>query len=144
MKKFVFFQFMLVFQFLFCFNSCKQPAKSIQLIKIMQVDPGFSTYIDEYSGGIIPVTSTFRIKLTPAVASSFEGKKAGIESGQLGFNGGQVRQNGVDEFAQFGHRHFRIPALGRGSTDGKDEFDSGVAEALEKDSMAYHAGCAED
>jgi hypothetical protein len=49
----------------------------------MQIDPGFSTYIEEYSGGIIPVTSTFRIKITPAVASSFEGKKAGIDLAKL-------------------------------------------------------------
>lgn len=64
-------------------HSCKQQVKSDQVIKIMEVDPGFSTYIEEYSSGIIPVNSTFKVKLTRAVATSYENKKESVDLAKM-------------------------------------------------------------
>lgn len=79
MKQLVTLHLLFVVLFFGSLYSCKQQVKSDQVIRIMEVDPGFSTYIEEYSSGIIPVNSTFKVKLTRAVATSFENKKESID-----------------------------------------------------------------
>ncbi|MBV5314086.1 MAG: hypothetical protein JZU47_12365 [Prolixibacteraceae bacterium] len=70
--------------FLCCFASCRQQNKpSGQVVHILEIDAGFSTYIEEYTSGIIPVNSSFRVKLTTAVANTIENKKAGIDLSKL-------------------------------------------------------------
>jgi uncharacterized protein YfaS (alpha-2-macroglobulin family) len=83
MQKLITLQFLFVVLIVCCFNSCKQPTKSGQVIHLMQVDPGFSTYVEEYSSGIIPVTSSFRVKLTTAVATSIENRKVPVDLASL-------------------------------------------------------------
>ena len=63
--------------------SCNQKSKSDQIIHLLEVDPGFSTYIEEYSSGIVPVNSSFKVKLTTAVATSIEIRKVPIELTKL-------------------------------------------------------------
>ena len=75
MKKLATLHLLFVVLFFGSLYSCKQQVKSDQVIKILEVDPGFSTYIEEYSSGIVPVNSSFRVKLTTAVATSIENKK---------------------------------------------------------------------
>lgn len=65
------------------FFSCKQKDKPQQVFHTLEVDPGFSTYIEEYSGGIIPVNGSFQVKLTTAVATSIETNKVAINLGSL-------------------------------------------------------------
>ena len=83
MKKLIILQLLFVVLTVCCFNSCKQPVKSGQVIHIVHVDPGFSTYVEEYSSGIVPVTSSFRVKLTTAVATSIENRKVPVDGSQL-------------------------------------------------------------
>ncbi|MDO8927576.1 MAG: Ig-like domain-containing protein, partial [Bacteroidota bacterium] len=83
MKKLVTLHLLFVVLFFGSLYSCKQKSKSDQVIRIMEVDPGFSTYIEEYSSGIIPVNSTFKVKLTRAVATSFENKKESIDLAKM-------------------------------------------------------------
>jgi uncharacterized protein YfaS (alpha-2-macroglobulin family) len=83
MKKLITLQLLFVVLSFCCFNSCKHQTKPGQVIHIMQVDPGFSTYIEEYSSGIIPVTNSFRVKLTTAVATTIENKKVPVDQTKL-------------------------------------------------------------
>ncbi len=83
MKKLVLMQLLFVAWFTCCFTSCRQQGKSGQVVHIIQVDPGFSTYIEEYSSGIILVTASFRVRLTPAVASSIENKMGTVDLSKL-------------------------------------------------------------
>ncbi len=68
---------------LFLFNACKHSAKTAQVIHFLQVDPGFSTYIEEYSSGIVPVESSFKVRLTSPLASTIENKLAAIDLSKL-------------------------------------------------------------
>ena len=61
-----------------CINACMKKDKPAQVFHIMEVDPGFSTYVEEYTSGIIPVNSSFKVKLTTAVATSIENLKEPI------------------------------------------------------------------
>lgn len=79
MKKLFILQFIIVTFFISCDRTHTPSSESGQVIHIMNVDPGFSTYIEEYSSGIIPVNSSFRVKLTPAVANAVENKKGHID-----------------------------------------------------------------
>lgn len=64
--------------------SCKNSDKSTgQTMHFLDVDPGFSTYVEEYSSGIVPVNSAFRVKLTTAVATAIEQKKSAINLQEL-------------------------------------------------------------
>lgn len=65
--------------FLFILNACKPKNTSEQVVHMMEVDPGFITYIEEYSNGIVPVDGSFKVKLTPAVANSIENNKVPID-----------------------------------------------------------------
>ena len=83
MKKLAILHLLFVVLFFGSLYSCKQKSKTDQVIHIMEVDPGFSTYIEEYSSGIIPVNSSFKVKLTTAVATSIENRKEPVELGKL-------------------------------------------------------------
>lgn len=83
MKKLLCFELLFVVILLCSLNSCRQKGGSAQVVKIMQVDPGFSTYIEEYTSGIIPVSASFQIRLSQAVASTVEGKKETIDLTRL-------------------------------------------------------------
>ena len=58
--------------FLYSCQTTPSTEETIQQMHVMVVDPGFSTYIEEYSSGIIPVSSSFKVKITPAVAYAYE------------------------------------------------------------------------
>jgi uncharacterized protein YfaS (alpha-2-macroglobulin family) len=83
MKTLAILQLLFIVLFLGSLNSCKQKGSSGQVVQLMQVDPGFSTYIEEYSSGMVPVSAAFRIKLTSAVGSTVEEKKAAIDLSKL-------------------------------------------------------------
>ena len=83
MKNLTTLHFLFIVLFFGSLYSCKQQVKSDQVIKIMEVDPGFSTYIEEYSSGIIPVNSTFKVELTRAVATSYENKKESVDLAKM-------------------------------------------------------------
>lgn len=83
MKKSATVYLILAVLFLCFLNACKQKNATEQVIHIMEVDPGFSTYIEEYTSGIIPVNSSFRVKLTAEVASSIENIKEPIELAKM-------------------------------------------------------------
>ncbi|HET6556155.1 MAG TPA: MG2 domain-containing protein [Prolixibacteraceae bacterium] len=69
--------------FLCCLNACMRKEKTGQVIHMMEVDPGFSPYIEEYSNGLIPGNSSFKVKVTPAVAHSVENAKSPIDFTRL-------------------------------------------------------------
>jgi hypothetical protein len=54
-----------------------------------------------------------------------KGEEAGVEAGELGFNGGVVEEVGVDEFVEFG-----VVLIGRSADDGEDLLYVRVEEAF--------------
>jgi len=77
MKTLIHFQLITAIAFV-CFLAACQPKSrpTAQVVHLMEVDPGFSTYIEEYSTGIVPVNAAFRVKLTTAAASAIETNNA--------------------------------------------------------------------
>lgn len=67
-----------------------------------------------------------------------ERKEAEVVAGHLILAGGDVVEVGNDERLKF-----RVVLCKRGTTDGEDNFNGGVGEALAKDALADHSGCAE-
>ncbi len=83
MKKMMLFLSFFFIVFVGFFSSCKHSGKSGQVVHLMQVDPDFSVYIEEYSSGIIPLNGSFQVKLSPAVASTFENKMGSVRFDNL-------------------------------------------------------------
>jgi len=77
--------------------------------------------------------------LSEAGGGNAETEEAGVEAGELRFDGHVVREIDVDDLTQFGVRR----AGGR-AADGDDLRDTGIEEALAEDSLANHAGSAEE
>ena len=79
MKKTVLFSFCgFAIVFLCVLSSCKQKQDKGQVIHLIEVDPDFSAYVDEYSSGAIPVKGAFQVKLSPGAATAFEQRMASI------------------------------------------------------------------
>jgi alpha-2-macroglobulin len=64
----------------FILVSCKYSAdKKGQIVRLLNVDDDFSTYVEEYSSGIIPVKGPFSVKLTSGVATELEHRLSSID-----------------------------------------------------------------
>lgn len=65
------------------FYSCREAEKPGKVFHVINVDPGFGPYIEEYSSGIVPANSSFKVKLTTAVATSAGRKIKGSDLSKM-------------------------------------------------------------
>ncbi len=74
-----------------------------------------------------------------AGGSDADAEEAGVEASEISLDGGVVEEVAVDEFSQLG-----VVLTGWVADDGKDLVDLGVEKAFAQNSLADHAGCAEE
>lgn len=63
--------------------SCKPKHDKGQVVHLIDVDPDFSAYVDEYSSGVVSGKAAFQVRLSAGAANAFEQRMGSIDKAGL-------------------------------------------------------------